>query len=160
MANATHKEKGGTEHGRTGFAEDAKEMAESAGRQAKGIAQKVGQEAKKVGEQAESFVASAAEKAKESATYLGEKAEQATGSVGAGMESLGGTIRDYSPKQGVLHNAGETMAAKLETGGRYLEEHGLHGIGEDMTKLIRQNPIPAVLIGIGLGFILARLTRS
>jgi hypothetical protein len=29
-----------------------------------------------------------------------------------------------------------------------------------MTNLIRRHPIPAVLIGIGLGYLLARMTRS
>ena len=29
-----------------------------------------------------------------------------------------------------------------------------------MTNMIRRNPIPAVLIGIGIGFLLARATRS
>jgi hypothetical protein len=48
------------------------------------------------------------------------------------------------------------VAGTLESGGRYLEEQGLGGIAEDVTGLIRRNPIPAVLIGVGLGFMLAR----
>jgi len=30
----------------------------------------------------------------------------------------------------------------------------------DLTSLIKNNPVPAVLIGIGIGFMLARLTSS
>jgi hypothetical protein len=52
------------------------------------------------------------------------------------------------------------VAETLESGGRYLKEEGLEGMAEDLTDLIRKNPIPAVLMGIGLGFLLARLTRS
>jgi hypothetical protein len=33
-------------------------------------------------------------------------------------------------------------------------------MAEDLTDLIKRNPIPAVLIGVGIGFLLAQLTRS
>jgi len=99
------------------------------------------------------------EKASQAAGYVGDKAEQATSSVAAGMTHLSDTIRSHEPAQGMLHNAGEAIAHQLESGGRYLEGHGLKGIGDDMTGLIRRNPIPALLIGVGLGALLARLMR-
>jgi hypothetical protein len=46
----------------------------------------------------------------------------------------------------------------LETGGQYLEQEGLKGIAEDVTNVIRRNPLATLLIGVGLGFILARAT--
>jgi len=52
------------------------------------------------------------------------------------------------------------VARNLESGGRYLEQEGVGGMAEDFTNLIRQHPIPAVLVGIGLGFLIAQLTRS
>jgi len=93
-------------------------------------------------------------------TSVAEKAEQATEAVGAGMESLGETIRAHTPKQGILNTAGEAIADKLESGGQYLESHGLKGIGDDVTNLIRKHPIPVLLAGVGLGFLLARMMRS
>jgi hypothetical protein len=30
----------------------------------------------------------------------------------------------------------------------------------DLTNLIKRNPIPSLLIGVGLGFLLARITSS
>jgi len=33
-------------------------------------------------------------------------------------------------------------------------------MADDVTDLIRRNPIPALFVGIGLGFLLARLTTS
>lgn len=103
--------------------------------------------------------AKVAESAKHAAEYVGEKAESATCAVGAGMESLGSKIRQHEPAEGMLHNAGETIASKLEGGGRYLEQQGLKGIGEDVTNMIRRNPIPALLIGVGIGVLLARMVR-
>jgi hypothetical protein len=48
----------------------------------------------------------------------------------------------------------------LESGGRYLQQEGLSGIMDDVTELVKRNPIPALLLGIGIGFILARATSS
>jgi uncharacterized membrane-anchored protein YhcB (DUF1043 family) len=31
---------------------------------------------------------------------------------------------------------------------------------DDVTTMVRNHPLPAVLLGIGLGFLLARLTSS
>jgi len=105
------------------------------------------------------FSSNVADKAKQAATYVGGKANEATEAVGAGMESLGGAIRDCEPATGLLHNAGEAVADKLEGTGRYLEQQGLKGIGEDVTNLIRRNPIPALLIGVGVGVLVARMIR-
>ena len=112
------------------------------------------------GETARGAAAAVAEKAGEAATYLGKKADDATSAVGGGMKSLAGTIREKMPREGVLGTAGGAVAGTLESGGAYLQDHGLSGVGEDVTGLIRRNPIPAVLIGIGIGFLLARATRS
>jgi len=59
-----------------------------------------------------------------------------------------------------MRTASTKVAGALETGGRYLKEEGLSGMADDMARAIRRNPIPAVLIGIGIGFLLARSTRS
>jgi len=74
------------------------------------------------------------------------------------MQSLASTMRENLPREGVLGNAASTVVGGLESTGRYLEREGLQGIGEDLTGLIRRNPVPAMLVGIGLGFLLARIT--
>lgn len=112
-----------------------------------------------VEERARQFPAAVAERAKQAAAYVGDQAERATAAVGAGIESLGSAIREHEPACGTLHNAGEAVADKLEGGGRYLEKNGLKGIGNDVTDIIRRNPIPALLIGVGVGILLARMVR-
>jgi len=103
-------------------------------------------------------VTKATEKVKEAAGFVGEKAEQATHAVGAGMESLGNAIHGQGG-EGVLCGAREAVGTKLEGAGHYLEEQGLKGIGSDITNMIRQHPVPALLIGAGLGFLLAKMAR-
>jgi hypothetical protein len=84
------------------------------------------------------------------ASAVGHKAEEATHSVGSGMESLAGTVR----------GASSTVADSLERGGRYLKEEGLSGVGQDLTNVVRRHPVPALLIALGIGFLIARSTRS
>jgi hypothetical protein len=110
-------------------------------------------------DKAKQAASTVADKARDVASAVGDRADSAVSSVGSGMQSLAGTIRDKAPG-GVFGSAASGVASALETSGRHLEKEGLSGLGEDLTNLIRRNPIPAVLIGIGLGFLLARITRS
>ncbi|MBL8796136.1 MAG: hypothetical protein JNM56_19700 [Planctomycetia bacterium] len=95
----------------------------------------------------------------ETSASLGQKAEEATAAVACGMQSLAGTIREKIPQGGMLGETSQAVARGLDRGGRYLEQEGLQGIGDDLTDLVRRNPIPALLLGIGLGYLMARATR-
>lgn len=111
--------------------------------------------------QAASAAASAAgQAAGNAAAALGQKAEEASAAVGKGMENLGEKVRQKGPESGFLGTATETVASALHRGGQYLEEKKLSGMADDFTEMIRRNPIPAMLVGIGLGFLLARTLRS
>lgn len=101
-----------------------------------------------------------AQSATKFASDAGKKAEEAATAVGVGMKSLAQTLREKAPHGGALGSASSTVADSLERGGRYIEESGFSGIGADLTSLIRNNPLPAFCIGIGLGFLIARATKS
>jgi hypothetical protein len=116
---------------------------------------KAGDFASKAADKASSFASQAADKAGEYASKAGEKADNAASSVGGGMKNLADTVRDNTPNSGMLGAASEQVASGLEAGGKYLEDKGLSGIGDDLTGLIKNHPIPAVLIGIGIGYLIA-----
>jgi hypothetical protein len=111
-------------------------------------------------QQEKSTLQNVADKAKGVAAAVGDKADSAVSAVGSGVQSVGETIREKGPQSGILGKATSGLASALETSGHYLEEQGLSGMADDVTSMIRRNPIPAVLIGIGIGFLLARATRS
>jgi ABC-type transporter Mla subunit MlaD len=98
----------------------------------------------------------ASETASDAASAVGRRAEQATSAVGGGLKSLGSTVRENAP-EGRISSA---VAQSLEQTGRYIEEEGLQGITEDLTNVIRRNPIPSLLIAAGAGFLLARAMNS
>jgi len=116
--------------------------------------------ASNVADKARDVAGNVADRARDVASTVGQKAEDGLGAVGSGMSSLAGTIREHTPDSGVLHSVGSSVAEGLESSGRYLSEEGFSGMADDLTDLIRRNPIPALLVGIGLGFLLARSTRS
>jgi len=109
-------------------------------------------------DKAKDVAGNVAGKAKDMASTVGNKAEDATHAVGSGMQSLAGTMRENMPHGGMLGSATSSIASGLDSTGRYLKEEGLSGIADDMTNLVRRNPLPAMLCGVALGFILARAT--
>ncbi len=74
------------------------------------------------------------------------------------MKSLADTLRDKAPQGGVMGGVAGSMANCLESTGQYLQEEGISGMASDLTNLVRRNPVPAMLVGVGIGFILARVT--
>jgi hypothetical protein len=96
------------------------------------------------------------ESAKEMGKQVAEKADQGTAAAGRGMQSAAQTIRENTPSSGVLGGAAQAVSSTVERGGRYLEDKQLSGMVDDLTETIRKNPVPALLIAVGVGFLLAR----
>jgi hypothetical protein len=113
-----------------------------------------------IGEKAGDIASAAADKAKNLAGAVGDKVDSGVSAVGGGMQSVADTIRHKGPSGGVLGSATSAVASGLDNAGSYLEEKGLSGMAEDVTDMIRRNPIPALLVGVGIGYLLARALRS
>jgi hypothetical protein len=128
--------------------------------QASNVADKARDTASNVADKARGMASTAVQTASDLAATAGERAEDATSAVASGMQSLAGTIRENLPHSGMMGTATSSVADTLERGGRYLQQEGLQGIADDLGGLIRRYPIQAVLIGIGVGFLLARSTRD
>jgi len=94
------------------------------------------------------------------ADAAGKTADKLTSSTGTGVKHLGETIKEKGPQEGVLGGATRAVGNTLEQGGKYLEEEGFSGMMDDATELIRRNPVPAVLVGIGIGFLIGRTLGS
>lgn len=142
----------------------AQDLAHAAGQKAQDVARAAGQKAQDLTHTAEQKVIDAArtagQKASEAAQTVGHKAEDATAALGSGMQTAAGKVRQNLPHEGVLGQAGSAVADALERGGRYVEEKNIRGMADDVTEVIKRNPIPAVLIAVGLGFFIGRTLRS
>jgi uncharacterized protein YjbJ (UPF0337 family) len=115
--------------------------------------------ATQVGQAAQQAASTAMGKAQELAGNAGKRVEDATAALGERVQNVAGAIRDRGPHEGMLGAATGRVADTLDTAGRYLREEGLADMAEDITAMIRRNPIPSVLVGVGFGYLLARLFR-
>ena len=103
-----------------------------------------------------------------SATSRPGKAEEATSTtsaaqpasaVGERIGSLASAIREKAPHEGAVGTAATTVAEKLDVAGSYLQGKDLNNMLDDLSGMIRRYPVPSLLIGLGIGYLLARSTR-
>ena len=113
-----------------------------------------------VGEMASHAASAVGAMASQAACDVGKKADDLTASAGVGIQGLGDRLSKNAPQAGVLGSASQAVARTVKDGGKYMEDAKLSGMTEDIAQLIRRNPIPAVLIGFGLGWFLCRKLRS
>lgn len=83
-------------------------------------------------------------------------AREAATAVGEQIGSLAGAIRDHAPREGTIATAATAVAGGLESASTYLKEKDYENLATDLTALVRNYPIPALVVGVGVGYLLAR----
>ena len=86
-----------------------------------------------------------------------DKANAAVVGVGEKVSGMAESLREHSPAS--LAPYTEKAAASLEQAGSYLKRGTIGGIVDDLSEIIRRHPVPAMLTGVALGFMLARKLR-
>jgi ElaB/YqjD/DUF883 family membrane-anchored ribosome-binding protein len=103
-----------------------------------------------------------ADDAREKAGELGEKASDginsAMNTAGQQLQDLAHTVRERAPGEKIGELADNT-AKTLERGANYLQDKDVTAVREDLEAFIRQHPMEAVLVGLGIGFLAARSMR-
>ena len=141
------------------FNQDAEHARDEAKDTASGMMDKAKEIGATVGDKAKEIGSAVGDKARELASTAGQKASNLTARVGGGMESLGESIREHTPHSGTAGAVASRVADNLERGGRYVREKELSGMADDLADVIRRNPVPAILVGVGLGYLIARAIR-
>lgn len=116
--------------------------------------------AKEAGHQLSQAKDRAVDGAKEMGQQIGQRADDATAAAGRGIQNVAETIREHAPNSGVMGSAARTFTEGIESGGRYLEREKLSGMMDDLTDVVRRNPVPALLLAATAGFLLARVLSS
>lgn len=122
-------------------AENAKRAAASAGEVASHVASAVGG------------------MATQAVSNVGKKADELTANAGAGIQEFSRQIERKGPQSGVAGSASRAVAQTVRDGGEYLENAKLSGMSDDVTRLIRQYPLPTILLALGLGWFAARMMK-
>jgi len=153
MQPTTRKDQGQAKDALHNVADKAKDTAHNVADKAKDAAHNIADSTRDAASQAGQALSSAASTA-------GKKAEEWTNAAGHRVESLADTVRSQGPNSGMLGRASDAVADGLEAAGGYMSEKNLSGMMDDVTSLIKRNPIPALVVGLGIGFLLGKSLRS
>jgi ElaB/YqjD/DUF883 family membrane-anchored ribosome-binding protein len=86
------------------------------------------------------------------------KADSTMTSTGERMEHAAHEVRERSPEGQAGRVAGRA-ADTMEQGGRYLQDSSPNDVRHDLEYMIRKHPVESLLVGAGIGFLFARVTR-
>lgn len=69
-------------------------------------------------------------------------------------------IRENAPPEDCDSHICKAVEGGLESASSYLQEKNFKNIATDLTALIRRYPLQSLLVGTGLGYVLARSTKG
>lgn len=113
-----------------------------------------------VGEMASHAASAVGAMARNAVCDVGKEADHLTANAGVCIEGLGDKLSRNVPHAGMLGNASQAVAGAVRESGEYLQDAKLTGITADVAHVIRRNPIPAVLIALGLGWFVGRKLKG
>jgi len=112
-----------------------------------------------VKDKAQDIASDVKDKAQDIGNQVAGKADAATTTVGEKFTDVAQTIRQNAPNSGPLAGAADSAAETLQRAGTYLQQQDLTDMRSDLENLIRRHPVESLLVGFGLGYLLARSMR-
>ncbi|NGZ94546.1 MAG: hypothetical protein CV089_00170 [Nitrospira sp. WS110] len=117
-----------------------------------------------LGRKAEDAVQRAGEKARQVSDDIGDMAQRGGDKARHLAERVGDEIAGASDRiQDKLRETGKgvgeavnTVSEKVRASAQYLEDSSVEDVVDDVTVLVKRYPIHAVLLGMGIGFLLGR----
>jgi len=100
----------------------------------------------------------ASQKSAEVSTNVAAQVDDAMTTAGEQISNLGQAVREHAP-DGKPGEVARSAAKNLERGGEYLQSADVAQVRSDLEQLIRAHPVEALLVGAGIGYLLAKATR-
>jgi vacuolar-type H+-ATPase subunit H len=141
----------------------AAERAKQAGDKASDLAQSAVDKVKQTADDLRSkdagqIIDDAKAKAAEVGDTAASKVDSAMTATGEQMSTLAQTVREKAP-EGKAGEVAAKAADVLDRGGEYLQTADLQMVRSDLERVIREHPIESLLVGVGVGYLVARATR-
>lgn len=97
-------------------------------------------------------------KAEQAGRQAADQIDSAMTATGERMSDAAHALRERAPA-GRTGEVATRTADALEKSGEYLRRADVDVVRTDLERLIRNHPIEALFVGLGVGFLLARMTR-
>lgn len=88
------------------------------------------------------------------------KADSATSHLGERLDDVSESVRERVAGEGRMRSAARAVAGSLHDAGGYLKEHNVRSMVVDIGHVIRRHPVKSLLIGAGVGYLIARAIRN
>jgi len=108
-------------------------------------------------QKAEHLASNVKDKASQLGSQVSDKANAAVSSMGEKMSDVASALRERAPES--MAPYADRAADTLERAGNYLAHGDFGDYFDDVSGLIRRHPVPAMLTGVAIGFLLARNSR-
>lgn len=141
----------------TGF--QTERAADSAADTAGNVVENVKDKASDIASTVKDKASDIADNVQQASGQAAERADQAMSTAGERITDFAQTIRQQAPASGTAGQVATTAADALERSGQYLQQSNLNDVRTDLEGFIRQHPVESLLVGVGVGFLLARMTR-
>ncbi len=126
--------------------ESLEKTGEQMGRKAEDAAQRAGEKARQVSEDVGEMAQRGSDKARQVAERVGDE-------IAGASDRIQEKLRETGKGVGEVVN---TVSEKVRSSAQYLEDSSVEDVIEDATVLVKRYPIHAVLLGVGIGFLLGR----
>jgi F0F1-type ATP synthase membrane subunit b/b' len=134
----------------------AKENLKEAAAQGKEAA---AQAARDLGQKAQKMASNLGQRAQDTASSVQDKADSALSTVGQKVSGIASSLRSSAPQEGMVGSTASALADRLDSTGRYLQDHGVSDISKDLTGIVKSYPIPSLLAVFGVGFLAGMAAR-
>jgi ElaB/YqjD/DUF883 family membrane-anchored ribosome-binding protein len=139
--------------------ERARELSEQGIERTESTIDTAKQKAAQVADSAREMTSTAREKVSQATTQAADTVDSTMNTTGQKMHDLAQTVRQKAPEGGTIGNIAASAADVLDRSGSYLQETDVRTLQSDLEDLIRRRPLESLLIGAGVGFLLARGLR-
>jgi ElaB/YqjD/DUF883 family membrane-anchored ribosome-binding protein len=147
------------EAGQRGASNTASDVRDRVGEIAGDAKDKATEIASDVKDKATEIASDVRERASDAGAQAADTIDDAMTATGGRMTDAAQTIRDKAPAEGKVADVAAVAATALERGGTYLQQSDLNDVQSDLERMIRQHPIETLLVGLGVGYLIARATR-
>jgi ElaB/YqjD/DUF883 family membrane-anchored ribosome-binding protein len=120
---------------------------------------KISETAHRVADRTREVAGTVKSRASEIGARVSDRTDAAMSAAGERIENLGQSLRGRASDEGRVGKVLGRTASALEQSGLYLQESTPTDVRMDLEDVMRKRPVTTLLVGAGIGFLIARALR-